>query len=645
MSINPYQEISGIHAPPLAGGLGGDRQVQAAGPGSEASQPYSLDRILSLSRHELVSLLWETDRRIHQILLSSASTGEARNRLFDYLNDLERHYFNIYSDKKFKDMHDVRKKHARWCIRVLKNIIRTENEKLTGASALGSLIRLASRNMSRGEPVGRGFICEVLFLFLGINGRFEFYRKEKSRCLELTPDERPGLTRSRLLDLYGESVRTAMARYSSGLDKQINDASEAAARRIMAALGAGEKEWDDYRWQLKNVVSRLPDLERLVELSGAERQSLLLAEKHGIPFQITPYYLSLFQPLSACREDAALRAQVLPGMNYVNGMIRAAESGENLDFMGEAATSPVDGITRRYVHVLILKAFNSCPQICVYCQRNWEITGLDQGCSTRAKLEAAIEWVSENKNIQEVLVTGGDPLTLGDDYLSWILERLSAIEHLERIRISTRTPVTLPMRITSGLVDLLAGYNDPGRREVCVVTHFESPLEMTPRALDAVSRLRYAGMSVYNQEVFTFYNSRRFQTSHLRRVLKRCGVDPYYCFNTKGKDETVDFRVPIARLLQEWTEEARLLPGLARTDAPVFNVPTLGKSYLQSWQDHEIIMLLPDGRRVYRFYPWESMLALTRPYLYMDVSIHSYLMRLKEEGENVNDYHSIWYYF
>ena len=145
--------------------------------------------------------------------------------------------------------------------------------------------------------------------------------------------------------------------------------------------------------------------------------------------------------------------------------------------------------------------------------------------------------------------------------------------------------------------------------------------------------------------MFTFFNSRRFETFALRKLLKRCGVDPYYCFNTKGKEETIDFRVPIARLLQEWTEEARLLPGMSRTDTLVFNVPLLGKSYLQSWQDHELIMLLPNGSRVYRFYPWDSMFSVTAPYIYTDVPIYNYLKRLLDVGEDVNDYNSIWYYF
>lgn len=621
-----------------------DLRPQKANPLDDASR-YSLEQILRLDKAELIKLLWSTAPKIRRILQGGESVIEIRNRLFEYLNEQERHYFNIYSDKNFKDMHHVRKKHAKWCIRALKNIIRTENEKLCGASALSGLIKLASPDPARRERVSSGFICEILYLLLGIKGRFRFFTTGAQPELELTAEERPGLVRSRFLDGYGERVRSLMERFESGLDPANVSRCEEMKRRIMEFFGAEEADWNDHRWQLSNIIRKLEDLERLVELSEQERLALSLAEKHGIAFQITPYYLSLFESSADTGRDDVIRAQVLPSRSYVDGVIRTKEKGESLDFMGEASTSPVDGVTRRYVHVLILKAFNSCPQICVYCQRNWEITGLDQSCVTRDKMQQAIDWVAQNDNIQEVLVTGGDPLTPPDDYLAWILDRLAAIPHLERIRISTRTPVTMPMRITPELVALLRQYHDFGRREVCVVTHFESPLEMTPQALAAVRRIRDAGMNVYNQEVFTWYNSRRFQSAHLRRMLKKSGVDPYYCFNTKGKDETVDFRVPIARLLQEWAEEARLMPGLARTDTPVFNVPTLGKSYLQSWQDHEVVMILPDGRRVYRFYPWESMLSRTQPYLYTDVSIHAYLMRLLEAGEDLEEYRTIWYYF
>jgi len=612
---------------------------------ARSTDGLTLDSLLRLGREKLIGLLWATDHNIHNLLAESLNLHDARNNFFDYLNDLERSYFNIYSTSSYKDIHDLEKRQAKWCIRVLKNIIRTENELLAEASALTILWQLAHRRPRQLATTHESFLCEMLFLFLGINGRFAFYRHEYVPKAEADGEQNAGLRRSRFLDEYARHIQHFVTRYRDGIEEEAIVRAGRQAEKIMKHFGAGQDQWRDYRWQLKNVLGRLADIERLVELSQAEREGLALAEKHGIPVQITPYYLSLFHPQAGTGLDAAVRAQVLPGCHYVKGMAEALEAGRSLDFMGEASTSPVEGITRRYVQVLILKAFDGCPQICVYCQRNWELKELSECSLNREKLERAIDWIADNEHIEEVLFTGGDPLTLPDDFLKWMLDRVAAIGHVQRIRIGTRTPVTLPFRITEELVKLLAGYHEFGRREVCVVTHFETGLEMTPEALSAIRRLRAAGFNVYNQQVFTYYNSRKFESFHLRKLLKRCGVDPYYCFNTKGKEETRDYQVPITRLLQEWAEEARLAPGLCRTDTPVFNVPTLGKSYLQSWQDHEIIMILPDGSRVYRFYPWESMLSLASPYIFTDTQIYDYLRRLQADGEDVNDYYTIWYYF
>ena len=194
-------------------------------------------------------------------------------------------------------------------------------------------------------------------------------------------------------------------------------------------------------------------------------------------------------------------------------------------------------------------------------------------------------------------------------------------------------------------MDVIVKYRIPGRRTMAMVTHFEHPYEITPEAMHAVQQFRMRGISVYNQAVFTIENSRRFELAALRRALRMIGVEPYYTFNTKGKEETKNYRVPLARLRQEIKEEARLLPGLIRTDEPVYNVPGLGKNYLRAQQHHSILSILPDGRRVYEFHPWEKNLSLADTYIDTDVSISEYLNELKIRGEDPEDYKSIWYYF
>jgi len=122
-------------------------------------------------------------------------------------------------------------------------------------------------------------------------------------------------------------------------------------------------------------------------------------------------------------------------------------------------------------------------------------------------------------------------------------------------------------------------------------------------------------------------------------------VDPYYTFNTKGKDETQRYRVPMARLQQEVKEEARLIPGLVRTDEPVYNVPRLGKNYIRAEQHHSLLTIQANGRRVYEFHPWEKKLSLASTYIDTDLSIWEYLQELKQRGEDITHYKSIWYYY
>ena len=319
----------------------------------------------------------------------------------------------------------------------------------------------------------------------------------------------------------------------------------------------------------------------------------------------------------------------------------------SMDFMLEHDTSPVDGITRRYPNIVILKPILTGPQICVYCQRNWQIEDVysEQAALGQEKLDKAIRWIEETPEINEVLITGGDPMLFADDQLDELLARIAAIKQVIRIRIGTRTPVTLPQRITDQLARKITAYNVPGRREVLIITHFEHMTEITPEAMAAVQKFRMFGIPVYNQLVFTFFNSRRFETAALRQQLRLIGVTPYYTFNTKGKEETDSYRVPIARLLQEQQEEARQLPGSVRTDEIVFNVPGLGKNYLRASQHRDVLSILPDGRRLYEFHPWEKKLALMDTYVYTDVSIHDYLERLRKLGEDVSEYRTIWYYY
>jgi lysine 2,3-aminomutase len=339
---------------------------------------------------------------------------------------------------------------------------------------------------------------------------------------------------------------------------------------------------------------------------------------------------------------------VLPPADYVAGMTgHGGDRADIFDFMREGDTSPIDLVTRRYPAIVILKPFNTCPQICVYCQRNWEIKEpmAPGSLASDRQIDDACRWIEKHPAVNEVLVTGGDPFAMSDESIRSILGRIARIPSVNLIRVGTRIPVTMPMRITDALSDILGELRRPGALDVCVITHVEHPYEITPEFVEGVNRLRMRGMSVYNQLVYTFFVSRRFEAARLRMLLRSCGVDPYYTFAPKGKEETHAYRVPLARLLQEQKEEARLLPGTRRTDEVVYNVPGLGKNYLRAIQHRDLISVLPDGARVYEFHPWEKNIASRETYVGADIPILEYLTRLEEIGENAEDYESIWYYY
>ncbi len=597
--------------------------------------------LIELSKNDLLEEMWNAAPVIKGILVSCDNPERARDKFFHYLNDLERSYFNIYTEKPYT-LHQVEKNQAKECIRVLKNIIRTENEDLTGFSALKTLYDLAQNQPGVLESLRKGFLAEFLYLFRGING--DLFIADKVDILD-TKGRLAGKARSKILDKYSKLLTDSFARMKSGLDQDIIDKRLKLKNKILNYFDASEGDWSNYKWQLRYVIKDLKTLQSLVNLEEDEIRGLELAKKYRIPFHITPYYMALFNERGRNKFDEGIRAQVIPSVTYCENVNKNQVEKCDMDFMGEQSTSPIDAVTRRYPQIVILKPLDTCPQICVYCQRNWEIKDIDEAKITNEKVKAAIDWIRENKYITEVLITGGDPMTLNNRILLQIIQSVAEIDHVERIRIGTRTLVTLPCRWDQEFIDKLSNYNRLGKREVCIITHFEYPPEITPEVLTVINRIRKAGISIYNQLVYTYYNSKRYELCYMRRLMKLSGIDPYYTFNTKGKEETIDFRIPIARIQQERKEEARMLPGLLRTDEPVFNVPKLGKSHLRAWQDHEPVMITPGGERVYRFYPWESRIAIVDDYLYTDISIYDYLKRLHEDGEDISQYKSIWYYF
>ena len=559
----------------------------------------------------------------------------------EFLNRIDRFHFETYSETD-GDLHIMDKIIVRDVSRAWKSLLNPRSENLSGFSVLKALCD-ESRGLSNPE-LTPAFWADIIHMFNAIDGKVK-NNTEKAWKVSDTTDihgRNAARIRSDEMDTIASSMQKQMGRFTDGLEADSILRRKKRKREVLSALSSKAGDWNNWKWHIRNIIRTADQMEKISPVTHDELERINTAVRESIPFGITPYYASLFDHDPESGRDRAVRAQVIPPSSYIESF-----HDSTTDFMLEADTSPIDLITRRYAQILILKPYNSCPQICVYCQRNWEIDKpMARGAmASRSKMDEAIEWIQNHDSITEVLITGGDPLVMTDSVIKRILDRVAAIPHVERIRIGTRTPVTLPMRFTRELCKILASYIVPGKREICVMTHIQHPYEVTPDLARAVSMLRRVGIPVYNQLVYTFHVSRRFEAASLRRLIRLCGVDPYYTFYPKGKDETRDYRVPVARLLQEQKEESRLLPGLARTDEAVFNLPGLGKNHLNAWQHRDLISIKPDGARVYEFHPWEKKITPRNTYVGTDIPIFDYLQRLEDIGEDISEYESIWYYY
>jgi lysine 2,3-aminomutase len=586
----------------------------------------------------------QSNPTISSLILEANTPQRARNFLKAYLDE--------YSRILFKGSH--RDSGLAWaqrvtCFLAFQEIISLRSERISRFSIIKRLWQaIHGEENPADEPLSESFFADLEHILAGMTGRTTIYNSHELPQFLSLEGEEAAIARSVELDELANHTLASIGRYAHGLQPEVIEKRRGNRTRILERLGGRESDWNDYRWHLRNLVRDEKVLGSLIELTPVEADAIARAKNARLPFGITPYYISLMDREAHRRDDHAVRAQVIPPGFYVATMrAHAGDRIEYFDFMRETDTSPIDLITRRYPHIAIFKPYNTCSQICVYCQRNWEINDVlfPEALALPDRIDRAIAWLESHPAITEVLVTGGDPLVMPDRVLDDILARLAAIAHIERIRIGSRIFAALPQRMTDTLADLIARHHHPGRREVALVTHFEHPYEVTPEAMEAVQKIRRRGMSVYNQAVFTMENSRRFELVALRRQLRLIGVDAYYTFCAKGKDETRDYRVPIARLQQEVKEEARLMPGLVRTDEPVYNVPRLGKNYLRAEQNHSLLTILPDGSRLYEFHPWEKNLTLAPTYLHKDISILDYLRELERRGENADEYRSIWYYF
>lgn len=484
------------------------------------------------------------------------------------------------------------------------------------------------------------------------------------------------------------------------------------------------KWWNDFRFHLSMAVKSPAELNRFLGNSLSSETMYLLnrARKKGMPFFATPYYLSLLNITGYGYNDDAIRSYILysPRLVETYGNIRAWEKEDIVEEGKPNAAGWLlpDGhnIHRRYPEVAILipdTMGRACGGLCASCQRmydfqserlNFEFETLRPKEAWDSKLRRLMTYFEKDTQLRNILITGGDALMSQNKTLRNILEAVYRMAvrkqranlerpegekyaELQRVRLGSRLLAYLPMRINDELVDILREFKEKasaiGVKQFIIQTHFQTPLEVTPEAKEAIRKILSAGWIITNQLVYTVAASRRGHTTRLRQVLNSLGVVCYYTFSVKGFNENYAVFAPNSRSMQEQQEEkiygqmnpeqaeelyklletkvdaeekedvARQirrfmrkhhLPFLA-TDRSVLNLPAIGKS-----MTFQLVGLTEEGKRILRFehdstrHHSPIIDQMGQIYIVENKSLAAYLRQLGKMGEDPEDYASIWSY-
>ena len=246
------------------------------------------------------------------------------------------------------------------------------------------------------------------------------------------------------------------------------------------------EEWNDWRWQMRNRIQDADTLSKVISLTSQESEGVSEALL-SLRMAITPYYASLIDPDNA---TCPVRKQAVPTHRE---LIRSPE--DMVDPLHEDSDSPIPGLTHRYPDRVLLLLTDQCSMYCRHCTRRRYAGHHDQP-ATKDQIDKCIDYIAKTPIIRDVLLSGGDPFVQSDERLEYIIRKLREIPHVEIIRIGTRTPVVMPMRITQDLCNMLKKYHP-----VWVNVHFNHPQEVTPEAQEACARLADAGIPLGNQSV------------------------------------------------------------------------------------------------------------------------------------------------
>ncbi len=692
---------------------------------------HELDEIaINVHSHKLLNQLLQENPELEDIMHNSRNDTEALLGVREWvLQKASPRALKLYESE-----HTDRKlfESLTWSdyatIRILDYIDHADREfedrNLRGQIAVSNPIRMIWMAVTYGTGGAKpAFFIDMVKLFQQFSGKSDRPQTRRATVLKWMERYPSGLD-PRIIKLRDENRE----RITNILIDRI-DAGQIRSSRYTFEPGMSREEkfaqidewWTTPEFHLRFAI-RDPDL--LNEMLGNSldpdtMQVLYAARDKGIPFFVNPYYLSLLHvrvPYFAIGADLALRYYVVYSQELVRefGHIVAWEKEDEVEPGKPNAAGWVlptqYNIHRRYPDVAILipdTVGRACGGLCASCQRmyefqrgnlNFDLEKLKPGETWTEKLERLMGYFETDSQLRDILVTGGDALMSSDTSLEIILDAIYRMAErkraandkrpdgekyaeLQRVRIGTRLPIYLPMRITPELARILADFkaraSEIGVRQFIIQTHFEAPLEITPAVEEAVGRLQEAGWLVTNQLVFTAAASRRGHTAKLRQVLGEIGVLPYYTFTVKGYMENTFNFAPNARAVQEEIEEKRFgtipkkyhervrdlplepeqvrenvaelrddadLPFLA-TDRNVLNLPAVGKS-----MTFRVIGITRYGRRILEFDHDRTRAhspiidEMGKVVIIESKSISEYLQQLASIGEDVSEYEGLYGY-
>ena len=355
------------------------------------------------------------------------------------------------------------------------------------------------------------------------------------------------------------------------------------------ASDVAEADSQSWRWQLRHRITTKEQIAARLPLTPDEEAGLDAAPGH-FRVAVTPYYFSLIdRDHTAC----PVRMQVIPrASELVN------EPGDLVDPLGEDSHSPATGIFHRYPDRVLLLALDRCAIYCRHCNRR-RLVGQEESPISRQDLAQEIAYIRRTPAIRDVLISGGDPLTLSTDRLEEIVAAVRAIPHVEIIRIGTRVPVVLPMRVDDELCAMLRRYHP-----LFINTHFNHPKELTPLARAACERLADAGIPLGNQTVLLRgVNSSARVIRKLFTELLRCRVRPYYLFQGDVAAGTSHLRTSVETGIEIMQQLRGHISGLAVPHL-VIDTPggmgkvSIGPDYVVARDDEKWTLRNYEGRLV-----------------------------------------------